>query len=187
MASDQWEENQYQIYCPISGLAGVGMLWQCLDPWLASSPHGEGKLVIPSALKAAQGAAVFHGGLRVQHGPYFYSRRALWGCQDPFFSREEEPWLSDSLSVPVAGHDVLCPHHSGYWIHPRQPEDHSQRLTHWQVRTDTSWSLAASIAALWGDREQVLMLFLPYFLIWKMGELEPTSQGYFMGPASRHM
>lgn len=46
----------------------------------------------------------------------------------------EEQWPSDCVSVPSAGHDVLCPHHSGYWVHPRQPEDHPQCLTHWQVR-----------------------------------------------------
>ena len=65
MASEMWEEtggnirsgrrDSVQDYCPISGLAGAGMLWRCLDPCLALSPHGEGKVITPGSLKAAQG------------------------------------------------------------------------------------------------------------------------------------
>lgn len=69
---------------------------------------------------------------------------SLWGftgqgkCrlfQERFFSWK---WASDRvpvvLSVPPEGHDLLCADYCGYWIHPRQPEDHPQCLTHRQVR-----------------------------------------------------
>lgn len=55
ITSGQGVETQSNIYCPISGLAGAGLLWQCLDPWVALSPHGEGKVITPSSLKAAWG------------------------------------------------------------------------------------------------------------------------------------
>lgn len=58
------------------------MLWQCLDPWLALSPHGEGKVITPSSLKAAWGQL---GTMEGSAWTLFCLRLALRGCWDPFF------------------------------------------------------------------------------------------------------
>ena len=89
--------------------------------------------------------------------------------------------MSDSLPVPIAGHDLLRSHHGGHRVHPRQPEDHPKCLTYWQVRL--------TLPALWPcevSPEQYWALLAPFSHL-NVGEMEPTSPGCFMGPVSQYM
>lgn len=140
------------------------MLWQCLDPWLALSPHGEGKVITPSSLKEARGQLGI-----MERSESSMDLTTAW---DRLFE------AVGTHSFPRGGAVIVWFSSSadcGTWRTPLPSQWISSTPEAARGSSVMPYPLAGEAwrclrRALWGDPWAVPTLSLPHFLIWNVGE-----------------